>query len=147
MDTIDELIKSGDELFARIIIPGEINWEKEGANIPDDAYPEEGGPDEFADEEDELRPTEAMAANAQAAIEAMRHKGLVARTLSAVAMHRARQIADRVALPASTIEKMKAYFSRIDPETVQAAKADEGKAWIEWNAWGGDAAKEWIETQ
>ena len=88
-----------------------------------------------------------MAANAQAALDAMRGKGIVSRAISAIAMHRARQIADRTPLSPATLDKMKAYFSRVDPAIVHAAAADEGKAWIEWNSWGGDAAKEWIESK
>lgn len=115
---------------------------------PDETEPESRESDqEDDDDEEEPRPDEAMAANAQAALDAMRGKGLVSRALSAVAMHRARQIADREGLSPATLDKMKAYFSRVDPAIVQAAKADEGRAWIEWNAWGGDAAKEWIQNR
>ena len=44
MNTIDQLIKDGNALFSRITLDGEPDWQGEGANIPDDAYPEEGGP-------------------------------------------------------------------------------------------------------
>jgi hypothetical protein len=44
MDTIEQLIKDSAELFARITLNGEPDWQGEAANIPDDAYPEEDEP-------------------------------------------------------------------------------------------------------
>lgn len=127
-------------------VEGEAVFEVEEREGQPPAVPGQVDEEDDEDEEDEEpRPDEAMAGNAQAALDAMRGKGIVSRAISAVAMHRARQIADRETLSPATLEKMKAYFSRVDPAIVQAAAADEGRAWIEWNAWGGDAAKEWIE--
>jgi len=53
MNTIDQLMRAGDDLMTRIIIPGETNWQAEAANIPDDAYPEEGGVIERDDDDDD----------------------------------------------------------------------------------------------
>ena len=134
-------------------VEGEAVFEKKEPEMPLPAVPgqtpqeTEDDIEEEQDDEEDLRPDESMAANAQAALDAMRGKGIVSRAISAIAMHRARQIADRTPLSPATLDKMKAYFSRVDPAIVHAAAADEGKAWIEWNSWGGDAAKEWIESK
>lgn len=56
MDTIDQLIKDGNALFSRITLNGEPDWQGEGANIPDDAYPEEGGPSTTVAAADASRP-------------------------------------------------------------------------------------------
>ena len=56
MNTIDQLIKDGNALFSRITLDGEPDWQGEGANIPDDAYPEEGGPSTTVAAADSSRP-------------------------------------------------------------------------------------------
>lgn len=43
MDDITALITSGNELFSRVILAGEPDWQAEARNIPDDAYPDEEG--------------------------------------------------------------------------------------------------------
>lgn len=45
MDTIEQLIAAGRELEGRVVFQGEPDWQAEGANIPDDVYPEEDAPD------------------------------------------------------------------------------------------------------
>ena len=43
MEDIEQLIKDGDALMERVLLQGAPDWEGEGNNIPDDAYPEEDG--------------------------------------------------------------------------------------------------------
>lgn len=41
METIESLMTAADEMFGRINLAAETDWQGEAANIPDDAYPEE----------------------------------------------------------------------------------------------------------
>lgn len=62
METIEELMKSGDELMERVQLAGEPDWQAEAANIPDDAYPEEDGGPSIRNRMEEPEPNIEMSA-------------------------------------------------------------------------------------
>lgn len=63
--------------------------------------------------------------------------------------HRAHQLAERRAVPEADIKKMQQYFARheVDRDAEGFQQGDEGypsPGRVAWDAWGGDAGREWV---
>lgn len=94
----------------------------------------------------DLRPTEEMAQNALAALEAKRGKASNERGMGAVSAQRARDIADRTVLTAQAVKGMIDFFSKCEASNQEGWK-DKGKRWQEWHAMGGDAGFAWAKEK
>lgn len=98
------------------------------------------------DDSIDLRPTEEMAQNAQAALDAKRAKATNERGMGTVSAQRARDIADRTTLTVEAVKGMIDFFSKCEASNQEGWK-DKGKRWQEWHAMGGDAGFAWAKEK
>jgi len=94
----------------------------------------------------DLQPTEEMAQNALAALEAKRGKASNERGMGAVSAQRARDIADRTVLSVQAVKGMIDFFTKCEASNQEGWK-DKGKRWQEWHAMGGDAGFTWAKEK
>ena len=95
---------------------------------------------------DSYRPTEAMARNAQRALETRAGKPVSQRGMTAIGLARARDISGRRMLSLDTVRRMKAYFDRHEVDKQGETWDEQGKGWQAWNGWGGDEGRTWAEA-
>ena len=100
-------------------------------------------------EEIDLRPTEAMAGNAQRGLELRREYG---RGGTAVGVARARDIANRARLSPDTVMRMVSFFARheVDKQASGWKQGEEGypsAGLVAWLLWGGDSGRSWAEAK
>jgi len=99
----------------------------------------------YKGEEIDLKPTEAMAAEAQRGLDWRKEHG---RGGTEVGVARARQLVNRQELSAETVRRMVSYFARheVDKEGEGFSPGEDGypsAGRIAWALWGGDAGKSW----
>jgi len=99
----------------------------------------------YKGEEIDLKPTEAMAEEAQRGLDWRKEHG---RGGTEVGVARARQLVNRQELSADTVRRMVSYFARheVDKEGEGFSPGEDGypsAGRIAWALWGGDAGKSW----
>lgn len=107
-------------------------------------------PDPIEEEQDnELIPTEEMAAAAQAALDSNRTLPVWSRIVSGLGASeasRARDISNRTALDAKQVARMREFFTKHESERVSASWDADSKTARRWLAYGGDAGFEWVQS-
>jgi phage gp29-like protein len=93
----------------------------------------------------DFRPTDAMAKNAQAALDTRRQKPASQRGMTAVGLARARDIANRTELSEDTVRRMVSFFARHEVDKEGITWDQQGKGWQAWNGWGGDEGWAWAK--
>ncbi len=97
-----------------------------------------------ADLSESFKPTAAMAANAERALERRAELPESKRGMTPTGIARARDIGNRRNLSEATVREMNAWFARHESTSRNSPKYDQReKAWISWNGWGGDEGKTW----
>ena len=93
------------------------------------------------------KPTAAMAAHAERALERRAELPESKRGMTATGIARARDISNRRNLSEATVREMNAWFARHQSTSRESPNYDKReKAWVAWQGWGGDAAKSWAEA-
>ena len=97
----------------------------------------------------DLKPTEAMAEEAQKGLDWRKEFG---RGGTAVGVARARQLINRQELSAETVRRMHSYFSRheVDKEAEGFSPGEDGypsAGRIAWALWGGDVGQSWARNK
>jgi phage gp29-like protein len=109
-----------------------------------------GNPDPIEEEQDdELIPTEEMAAAAQAALDSNRTLPVWSRIVSGLGASeasRARDISNRTALDTKQVARMREFFTKHESERVSASWDADSKTARRWLAYGGDAGFEWVQS-
>ena len=91
------------------------------------------------------QPTDAMAENAQKALEIRRIKPMSERGMTSVGIARARDISNRVELSQDTVKRMLSFFARHEIDKKGSTWDEKGKGWQAWNGWGGDEGYAWAK--
>lgn len=103
----------------------------------------------YKGEDIDLKPTEAMAEEAQKGLDWRKEFG---RGGTAVGVARARQLINRQELSAETVRRMHSYFSRheVDKEGEGFSPGEDGypsAGRIAWALWGGDVGQSWARNK
>ncbi len=105
---------------------------------------EDEGVEVSADLAESYKPTAAMAANAEKALERRAELPKSKRGMTPTGIARARDISNRRGLSEATVREMNAWFARHESTSRNSPNYDKHeKAWISWNGWGGDEGKTW----
>ncbi len=93
---------------------------------------------------DSYKPTAAMAAAAEAALNRRAELPESKRGMTATGIARARDISNRRNLSEATVRDMNAWFARHQSTSRESPNYDKReKAWVAWQGWGGDAGQAW----
>jgi HK97 family phage portal protein len=133
----------GGDNFSDVTEPDAMPDEPDddGAPAASDEFPEERAKT-LADID--LKPTEAMASNAQRGLDLRRkHK----RGGTAVGIARARDIASRTNLSPDTVKRMVSFFARHAAYKKDHTTDPPSNSYISWLLWGGDSGKTWAEAR
>lgn len=95
---------------------------------------------------DSFTPTDAMAANARAALKVRAEKPESERGMTLVGIARARDIINKRPLSLDTVKRMNSFFERHEVDKQGATWNEKGKGWQAWNGWGGDEAWSWAKS-
>jgi phage gp29-like protein len=124
-------------------LEGEILF---GSSEPDPILP----PNAEEEKLDEIIPTEEMAQAAQSALDSNRSLSVFSRPLfglGATETVRARDISNRTAIDFEQVRRMAEFFDKHAAERVSASWNPDSKIGRRWMAHGGDAGKEWVQSQ
>ena len=86
---------------------------------------------------------QAVADNAQRALDVRATKPESQRGMTPVGLARANQLAKREPVSLVTVRRMVAYFDRHEIDKEGATWDEQGKGWQAWNGWGGDEGRAW----
>jgi hypothetical protein len=86
---------------------------------------------------------QAVADNAQRALDVRATKPESQRGMTSVGLARANQLAKREPVSLVTVRRMVAYFDRHEIDKEGATWDEQGKGWQAWNGWGGDEGRAW----
>jgi HK97 family phage portal protein len=95
----------------------------------------------------DTKPPEAVARNAQRALEVRSEKPDSQRGMTEVGIARARDLANRANLSEETIRRMAAYFERHEVDKQGETWDEQGKGWQAWYGWGGDEGWAWARRK
>lgn len=95
----------------------------------------------------DTKPPEAVARNAQRALEVRSEKPESQRGMTEVGIARARDLANRANLSEETIRRMAAYFERHEVDKQGETWDEQGKGWQAWYGWGGDEGWAWARRK
>jgi HK97 family phage portal protein len=95
----------------------------------------------------DTKPPEAVARNAQRALEVRSEKPDSQRGMTEVGIARARDLANRANLSEETIRRMAAYFERHEVDKQGDTWDEQGKGWQAWYGWGGDDGWAWARRK
>lgn len=137
---------------------GEFCVFKEGEAIPLECYDDRGSAEDYltalniatADEEvkaesDTHIPPEAVARNAQMALDVRAEKPPSEQGMTLVGLARANQLAKRDPVSVATLRRMLSYFERHEVDKQGATWDEQGKGWQAWMGWGGDEGWDWAK--
>jgi HK97 family phage major capsid protein len=137
-------------------VEGEFCVFKEGAEVPLECYADQSDAEDYltalniatADENykaesDTHIPPEAVAENAQMALEVRAEKPPSQQGMTLVGLARANQLADRRPVTVATIRRMLSYFERHEVDKEGETWDEQGKGWQAWYGWGGDEGWAW----
>jgi len=86
---------------------------------------------------------QAVADNAQRALDVRAIKPPSQQGMTPVGLARANQLAKREAISLETVQRMAAYFDRHEVDKDGATWSEQGKGWQAWYGWGGDEGRAW----
>jgi hypothetical protein len=86
---------------------------------------------------------QAVADNAQRALEVRESKPESQRGMTSVGLARANQLANREPVSLETVRRMVAYFDRHEVDKEGTTWDEQGKGWQAWYGWGGDEGRAW----
>ena len=86
---------------------------------------------------------QAVADNAQRALDVRESKPQSQRGMTPVGLARANQLANREPVSFETVRRMVAYFDRHESDKEGATWSEQGKGWQAWYGWGGDEGRAW----
>jgi hypothetical protein len=86
---------------------------------------------------------QAVADNAQRALDVRATKPESERGMTPVGLARANQLANREPVSLDTVRRMVAYFDRHEVDKEGSTWDEQGKGWQAWNGWGGDEGRAW----
>jgi len=86
---------------------------------------------------------QAVADNAQRALDVRATKPESLRGMTPVGLARANQLAKREPVSLVTVRRMVAYFDRHEIDKEGSTWDEQGKGWQAWNGWGGDEGRAW----
>jgi DNA-binding ferritin-like protein len=86
---------------------------------------------------------QAVADNAQRALDVRAQKPESQRGMTPVGLARANQLAKREPISLETVRRMVAYFDRHEVDKEGATWDEQGKGWQAWYGWGGDEGRAW----
>jgi len=86
---------------------------------------------------------QAVADNAQRALDVRATKPQSQRGMTPVGLARANQLAKREPVSLVTVRRMVAYFDRHEIDKEGSTWDEQGKGWQAWNGWGGDEGRAW----
>ena len=135
---------------------GEFCVFKEGEAIPLECYDDRGSAEDYLTalriataeenykaESDTHIPPEAVARNAQMALEVRAEKPPSEQGMTLVGLARANQLAQRRPVSVATLRRMLSYFERHEVDKQGATWDEKGKGWQAWMGWGGDEGWAW----
>lgn len=131
---------------------------KEGQAIPLECYDDQEDADDYltalniatADEETKAEsdthiPPEAVAQNAQMALDVRAEKPPSEQGMTLVGLARANQLAKRDPVSVATLRRMLSYFERHEVDKQGSTWDEQGKGWQAWMGWGGDEGWDWAK--
>ena len=131
---------------------------KEGTELPLECYDDQSDAEAYltalqiatADEDikaesDTHIPPEAVAQNAQRALEVRAEKPPSQQGMTLVGLARANQLAKREPVSVATIRRMLSYFERHEVDKEGETWDEQGKGWQAWYGWGGDEGWAWAK--
>ena len=137
-------------------VEGEFCVFKEGEAVPLECYADRGSAEDYltalriatADEgykaeSDTHIPPEAVARNAQMALEVRAEMPPSMQGMTLVGLARANQLAQRRPVSVATLRRMLSYFERHEVDKEGATWDEQGKGWQAWMGWGGDEGWAW----
>jgi len=86
---------------------------------------------------------QAVADNAQRALDVRESKPESQRGMTPVGLARANQLANREPVSLETVRRMVAYFDRHEVDKEGSTWDEQGKGWQAWYGWGGDEGRAW----
>jgi len=86
---------------------------------------------------------QAVADNAQRALDVRATKPESQRGMTPVGLARANQLAKREPVSLVTVRRMVAYFDRHEIDKEGSTWDEQGKGWQAWHGWGGDEGRAW----
>lgn len=94
-----------------------------------------------------FRPPAGVARAARRALEVRAEAPPSERGLTPVGIARAAQLGNRRPVSVATMRRMLGYFSRHLPDKQGATWGEQGRGWVAWHAWGGDAGARWALSE
>jgi hypothetical protein len=89
---------------------------------------------------------QAVADNAQRALDVRAEKPPSQQGMTPVGLARANQLAKREPVSLVTVRRMVAYFDRHEIDKEGATWDEQGKGWQAWHGWGGDEGRAWARS-
>jgi hypothetical protein len=89
---------------------------------------------------------QAVADNAQRALDVRAEKPPSQQGMTPVGLARANQLAKREPVSLVTVRRMVAYFDRHEIDKEGLTWDEQGKGWQAWNGWGGDEGRAWARS-
>lgn len=91
-------------------------------------------------------PPDAVARNAQNALNERQKQPVSKRGMTLVGLARARQLSNKQPVSIETIRRMISYFARHEIDKQGATWNELGPGWQAWNGWGGDEGRIWAQS-
>lgn len=123
-----------------------------GPGLPD-ASEALGEPQTRADAKDPVpldetrKPPQAVADNANRALEVRAQKPESQRGMTATGLARARDLGNRRPITIEVMREMWAWFKRHAVDKQGSTWSEQGKGWQGWNGWGGDEGQDWVTAE